>query len=186
MSLEPNQVTAARLLAKGETQTQTASAVGVSRRTIVRWLSLPEFKNLCFGLSAEAPAPVAKSHLVDPESPVRVRSQPNNLTAEDLVPNALQAVQDILTDPDARTSGRLKAASLAAEWAGLSIRGRIHELQAFQVLRDLGFLQKESVELVEIAYSECQQKIKQAMRVEDKPKDVYEDDSWLQELEEEE
>lgn len=184
MSLDPNQVKAARLLAKGETQTQTAEAVGVSRRTIVRWLSLPEFKNLCFGLSAEAPAPVAKSH--PPESPVRVRSQPNNLTAEALVPNALQAVQDILTDPDARTSDRLKAASLAAEWAGLSIRGRIHELQAFQVLRDLGFLQKESVELVEIAYSECQQKIKQAMRVEDKPKDVYEDDSWLQELEEEE
>lgn len=184
MSLDPNQVKAARLLAKGQTQTQTASAVGVSRRTIVRWSTLPEFKNLCFGLSAEAPAPVAKSY--PPESPVRVRLQPNNLTAEDLVPNALQAVQDILTDPDARTSDRLKAASLAAEWAGLSIRGRIHELQAFQVLRDLGFLQKESVELVEIAYSECQQKIKQAMRVEDKPKDVYEDDSWLQELEEEE
>jgi hypothetical protein len=186
MSLEPKQVKAANLLAKGQSQTQTAQAIGVSRRTIVRWLSQAEFKNLCFGLSGDV-QPVARSiHSIELEKPIQVRGQSNNLTVEDLVGDALQAVQDILSNPEARPGDRLKAASLIGEWAGMAHRGKVHELQASVLLRDLGFLPRESVELVQIAYEECQQKIKQAMRVEEEPSLYEEDESWLHELEEEE
>jgi hypothetical protein len=185
MSLEPTQLKAAKLLAKGYSQTETAQSIGVSRRTVVRWLTQPEFKNLCFGLSGEAQPVVKSVNPIDLESQVQVGIKSNNLTVEDLVGDALQAVQDVLTNPEARPVDRLKAASLVGEWAGLSVRGKIHELEIFKTMRERGFLSRPSLELVEIAYSECQQKIKQAIRVEEEPKNIYEDDSWLQELEEE-
>ncbi len=186
MPLDPKQIDAAKLLAKGQSQTQTAQAIGVSRRTIVRWLSQSEFKNLCFGLSGEVQSIAKSINPIELESPVQVRRQPTTLTVENLVPDALQAVQDILSNPEARPGDRLKAASLIGEWAGMAHRGKVHELQAFVLLRDLGFLPRESVELVQIAYEECQQKIKQAMRVEEEPSLYEEDESWLHELEEEE
>ncbi len=155
MPLEPKQIKAAKLLAKGQSQTETAQAIGVSRRTIVRWLSQPEFKNLCFGLSGEA-QPVARSvHSVELEKPIQVRGQSNSLTVEDLVPDALQAVRDILTNPDVRVTDRLKAAALVGQWSGLEHRGKTQELEAFKLLRDANLLPGEIVERVEEAILEC-------------------------------
>ena len=48
--MTPNQIKAAELLGQGKSQGEVADCVGVNRRTIVRWLAIPEFKNLCYGL----------------------------------------------------------------------------------------------------------------------------------------
>lgn len=55
--MTPNQIKAAELIGQGKNQQEVADCVGVNRRTVVRWLSNPEFKNLCYGLR-NRPSPI--------------------------------------------------------------------------------------------------------------------------------
>ena len=130
MSLTPPQIRAAELLAKGHSQESVGNTVGVSRRTIVRWLKREDFRNLSFGLLGRAAQLPQPSSNPLPES----RKQSNVLTPQDLVGDALEAVQSILQDPDSRNADRLKAAALVGEWAGLGDRGKMAELEALRVL----------------------------------------------------
>jgi transposase len=50
MSLSPQQIRAAELLAQGNSQQDVAKSLGVNRKTIQRWLQKEDFKNLSFGL----------------------------------------------------------------------------------------------------------------------------------------
>ena len=185
MSLEPKQIDAAKLLAKGQSQTQTAQAIGVSRRTIVRWLSQSEFKNLCFGLSGEVQAVAKSVNPIDLKSQVQVRNQPNNLTVDDLVPYAVQAIQEILTSPDVRPSDRLKAAALVGQWSGLEYRGKTQELEAFKLLGDANLLPGEMVERVEEVILGCFRNIRSVTGVQEEGS-FGDDESWLGDLELEE
>lgn len=113
MALTPRQIRAAELLAKGHSQQAVGEQVGVSRRTILRWLKEEDFKNLSYGLAGRTPEPPKKS--VCERSP-----QPrhrNSLKAEDLVPDALEAVQAILQDPDARIADKLFLCLFREGWS---------------------------------------------------------------------
>ena len=131
MPLTPRQIRAAELLAKGHSQQSVGEQVGVSRRTILRWLKEQDFKNLSYGLLGRSAEPPKKS--VSERSPRSPRHR-NSLKAEDLVGDALEAVQSILQDPDARIPEKLKAPALVGQWSGLKRRGRLDEIECLKVL----------------------------------------------------
>jgi hypothetical protein len=108
MALSDQQLKALQILSRGATQDEAAKAASVSRRTIIRWTKLPEFKE---GLGATSTNRIKKT--------VEVIKQNENLEIEDLVPKALQKVRDILEDDEARKSDQLRAAELIGKWAGL-------------------------------------------------------------------
>jgi hypothetical protein len=89
MSLTPQQIRSAELLAKGHSQEAVGNIVGVSRRTVARWLKREDFRNLSFGLLGRAAQSPQPSPNPSPES----RKQSNVLTPQDLVGDALEAVQ---------------------------------------------------------------------------------------------
>lgn len=136
MSLSPIQIRAARLLAAGHTQEEVGKQVGVSRRTVSRWLTTPEFKNLSFGLVNSSPP--AK---IQPEiQSTSQRDDEADYELGDLVPLAVKTLADILTDPDARKTDKLKAVSLVGEWAGFTSDFNI----ALACLRRYGFVLAQS------------------------------------------
>jgi transcriptional regulator with XRE-family HTH domain len=137
MTLTPPQIRAAELLAKGHSQQEVGDAVGVNRRTIVRWLKQEDFRNLSFGLLGRAAQLPQRS----PES----RKQSNDLTPQDLVCDALEAVRDILQDSDSRNCDRLKAASLVGEWSGLGVRGKMAEMEALKILIEAGWIDDDAI-----------------------------------------
>lgn len=51
MSLSPNQLQALTLIGRGDSPKSVAAAIGVSSRTIHRWLILPEFRDLMIKIS---------------------------------------------------------------------------------------------------------------------------------------
>lgn len=108
MALSDQQLKALQILSKNGTQDEAARAANVSRRTIIRWTKLPEFKE---GLGATSKNRIQKS--------VEIIKQKEDLEIEDLVPKALQKVRDILEDNEARKSDQLRAAELIGKWAGL-------------------------------------------------------------------
>jgi transcriptional regulator with XRE-family HTH domain len=115
MSLSPQQIRAAELLAQGKSQQDVATSMGVNRKTIQRWLQKEDFKNLSFGLVNRSP------RLQDTPKPQSEKNLPcTNLTPQDLIQEALIAVRDILQNPDSRNSDKLKAATLLGSWAGLT------------------------------------------------------------------
>lgn len=115
MSLSPQQIKAAELLSQGRSQVDVATALGVNRKTIQRWLQKEDFKNLSFGLVNRS------ARLQDTPKPQSEKNLPcADLTPLDLIPDALVAVRDILQDPDSRNSDKLKAATLIGEWGGLT------------------------------------------------------------------
>lgn len=108
MKLSEQQLAALQILSKKGTHDEAAKAAKVSRRTIIRWTKLPEFKEV---LEASSRNRIEKS--------AEVIKQKENLEIQDLVPKALQRVHDILEDTEARKSDQLRAAELVGRWAGL-------------------------------------------------------------------
>jgi hypothetical protein len=108
MSLSDQQTKAIQILSRGGSQDEAARAANVSRRTIIRWLKLPSFKE---GLGATSNNRIKKI--------VEVIKQKEDLEIENLVPKALQKVREILEDNDSRKSDQLRAAELIGKWAGL-------------------------------------------------------------------
>jgi transcriptional regulator with XRE-family HTH domain len=141
MSLTPQQIRSAELLAKGHSQQEVGDAVGVSRRTVVRWLQREDFRNLSFGLLGRAVQSPQQTPKRSPES----RKQSNELTPQDLVGDALEAVRGILQDPDSRNADRLKAASLVGEWTGLGVRGKMAEMEPLKVLIEADWIDDAAI-----------------------------------------
>lgn len=135
MTLSPNQIKAAELLAQGNSQQDVASSLGLSRKTIWRWLQQENFKNLSFGLV---------------NRPARIQENPKpqsfqteaciNLTPQDLIPDALAVVRDILRNTDCRPADKLKAATLIGHWTGLELDFNV----ALSALRRYGLVLHES------------------------------------------
>jgi transcriptional regulator with XRE-family HTH domain len=138
MTLTPAQIKAAKLLGQGYSQQDAAVAIGVTRRTIGRWQKQEDFRHLCFGLIHRAPQST-------PQRASERSSQPETLKVEDLIPDALKAVQEILQDPDSRNADRLKAAALVGEWVGLGDRQKMAEMQALEVLIQAGWVHDEAI-----------------------------------------
>jgi hypothetical protein len=135
MTLTPAQIKAAKLLGQGYSQQDAAVAIGVTRRTIGRWQKQEDFRHLCFGLIHRDRAPQSTPQRASERS-----SQPETLKVEDLIPDALSAVQQVLRDPDSRNCDRLKAAALAGQWAGLGSKEKMAELEALKVLIEANWI----------------------------------------------
>jgi hypothetical protein len=138
MALSPKQIQAAELIARGYSHQEVGDAINVSRRTILRWLKQQDFRDLSYGLSHRAPQST-------PQKPSERLSQLEVLRVQDLVPDALSAVRDILQNPDSRNCDRLKAASLIGEWGGLGVRGKMAELEALKVLIEAQWIDDEAI-----------------------------------------
>lgn len=154
MGLTPQQVKAVQLLAKGRSQQEVADMVGVSRRTVSRWLQSPEFKNLSFGL-VNQPQPQPQ--------PQPNRERRGTLTPQDLVEDVLRAIQDILTNPDSRSCDRLKAAALIGDWAGLSQRKPpMHEMEGLEAMIRAGWVPDEVLDALIDGSDELAARVKDA------------------------
>jgi transcriptional regulator with XRE-family HTH domain len=141
MSLTPQQIRSAELLAKGHSQEAVGNTVGVSRRTIARWLRREDFRNLSFGLLGRASGSPQQAPQRSPES----HKQSNELTPQDLVGDALEAVRSILQDPDCRNCDRLKAAALAGQWAGLGNKEKMSEMESLKILIEAGWVSDDAI-----------------------------------------
>jgi len=142
MALSPKQIQAAELLSRGYSHQEVGDAIGASRRTILRWLKQQDFRDLSFGLTHRAPQPTPQQA---PQRSLESRKPSDNLTPQDLVGDALKAVQEILQDPDSRNADRLKAASLIGEWTGLGVRGKMAEMEALKVLIEAGWVDDAAI-----------------------------------------
>ena len=135
MSLTPPQIRATELLAKE--RSFSARGWGCSwcePSHDSQWLKQEGFRNLSFGLLGRAAQLPQQAPQWSPES----RKQSNDLTPQDLVCDALEAVKDILQNPDSRNCDRLKAASLVGDWTGLGVQGKMAEMEALKILIEAG------------------------------------------------
>jgi Response regulator containing a CheY-like receiver domain and an HTH DNA-binding domain len=142
MALSPKQIQAAELLARGYSHQEVADAINTSRRTVLRWLKLQDFRDLSFGLVHRAPQPTPQQA---PQRSPESRKLSNELTPQDLVGDALEAVRSILQDSDCRNCDRLKAAALVGEWTGLGVRGKMAEMEALKVLIEADWIDDAAI-----------------------------------------
>ena len=117
--LTPQQLQAIELLSNGNrTQESVATEVGVTRRTIVRWLANLEFQAALAGVGSNqfvVNQAVINPEIIQPQqSPVSIRHKLNSLAV-----TVVEQVEAILTNPESRTADKLKAAQLLGKWCGL-------------------------------------------------------------------
>lgn len=169
MGLSPQQIRAAELLSRGHTQQEVAQSIGVNRKSIHRWLKQEDFKNLSYGLVGRASPPPQQA----PQHPPERRRHSGSLTPQDLVEDALLAVQGIVQDTDARTCDRLKAASLIGDWAGLGQqKSKMVEAEACKILIEAGWLSDEILEAVVDGGEEFNSKMRAAFQKNDNKKSL--------------
>ncbi len=159
--MTPNQIRAAELLSQGLSHQEVAEACNVSRRTILRWLNQGDFKNLSFAMiNRQRPAQQAPQRL---ENANGTNHHSSNLKPSDLVADALTTVRDILRDSDVRVADRLRAATLAGEWAGLAHqKSKMVEVEAIKALIDTGWLPDQVLEALIDGCEALESKMKSA------------------------
>jgi len=174
MALSPLQIRAAELLAKGHSHQAVGDQIGVSRRTILRWLKQADFKNLSYGLVGRV---TESQKQASPRSP---QPYAGNLKVEDLVNDALEAVRSILQDPDARIADKLKAAALVGQWSGLDHRGKIHEIECVKVLIEADWISDTVLDAIVDGGDEFTAKVRKALGAKDEQKKGIYDDFYRQ------
>lgn len=103
-TLSTTQTQALKLLIEGKTHQETADILGVSSKTIQRWVKQPTFSE-----SLEALRSTALNEISDDVG--------NELKR--LVPKSLAVIEQFLDNPGAKGSDRLRAASIIGSWSGL-------------------------------------------------------------------
>lgn len=124
-SLTTEQLQAIKMLANGDSHPQIAAALGVSTKTIQRWLKKPEF--------TQALTDVQVRTL---EQTVEAATNDISEKIQRLVPKAIKTLETYLDDPKARGSDRLRAAQILGNWAGLNQPQIQPERSAEQNLKD--------------------------------------------------
>lgn len=136
--LSPKQLEAVSGIAKGLSSSQIAKVVGVSSRTIERWRKLPEFIATLAQIQGEV------SRQVKVEVIEHVTSK--NSRIENLGSKCFDCLEQIIDNPESRTSDRIQAAKLLlSEWQRAQTP-TIHELAAVETLVKSGFLPHEHLE----------------------------------------
>ena len=161
MALSHQQIQAAELISRGYSHQETADAINVSRRTILRWMKQQDFRDLSFGLTHRAPQ--STSQQAPERTPVRP-NLPEGLKIEDLIPDALSAVQEVLRNPDSRNCDRLKACSLVGAWANLGGEEKMAEMQALQVLIQAGWIKDEAINTLVANWEVLSSEMKDVLR----------------------
>ena len=118
MALDSRQIEAAKLLANGHTHQEVAESLGISRRTILRWLKDSEFKE--FHLSfceqqktvsietfKQKKTTLSNSFRQSDATPLNFDDQLDALGFD-----CLSFLSELIRDPDARNCDKLKAVSL--------------------------------------------------------------------------
>src|ERR687885_2192832 len=178
--LTPTQIKAAELLSQGRSHQEVADSVGVSRRTILRWLkNSAEFKNWQYALISR-PRPAEKP----PKAPQAKIKADSLLKPSDLIQDALRTIQDILCDPDVRVSDRLRACALVGEWCDLKSDSGAAEIQAVKVLVEAEVLPQEVLDTIVEGSEQYIEKIKSSIRRQSEPgevlpvEEIASDDDW--------
>jgi hypothetical protein len=131
------------LLSQDICQVRVAELLKVSRRTIVRWLKEPGFKEgIVSGRKAQLEAALTRNLPdVTPEESVIFERKVENLSlSQKLIASAFGALQDVLTNPETRTADRLKAAEIVLRQAGggaVANFGIVPEKEAKVISRDI-------------------------------------------------
>jgi FixJ family two-component response regulator len=107
-TLSPEQAQAAAMIAAGQTQGAVAKSIGVSLRTITRWLKLDIFQDAIRQTTEKTVQVVAEDH-----------TEKVKTALSKLVPAALQILARVLVDENARASDKLRAVQIIGDWAGL-------------------------------------------------------------------
>ena len=136
--LTPNQLEAVSGIAKGLSPAQIGKVIGVSTRTIQRWLKLPEFVDAIRQIQSEI------SHRVKVEVVEDVVSINSRL--ENLASKSLDSLERILDDPESRNADRIQAAKLLLNEFARNQTPVMHELVAVEVLVKSGFLSFEHLQ----------------------------------------
>lgn len=108
-ALTPQQLEAFSLLSSGFTQLETAQKIGVSERSIQRWVKIPEFAEALKDAGQKA-------------TQITVEATAENINShiQKLIPKAIRALEDILDNDEARNSDKLRASEILGRWAGLA------------------------------------------------------------------
>lgn len=109
------------LLSQDISQSRVAELLKISRKTIGRWLKEPGFKEgIVSGRKAQLEAALAQNLPdVTPEESIIFEQKVEDLSlSQKLVASAFGALQDVLMNPETRTSDRLKAAEIVLRQAG--------------------------------------------------------------------
>lgn len=112
------------LLSRNVSQTRTAQIVGVDRRTVVRWLNEPEFKNELIGNRRNHLEKVLDKALENGDKSLsEIQENPHGLKEassqlDGLVAKAIAALNDIISHPETRNSERIKASEIILKLVG--------------------------------------------------------------------
>jgi predicted transcriptional regulator len=106
------------LLSQDISQSRVAELLKISRKTIGRWLKEPGFKEgIVSGRKAQLEAALVRNTpLEDVSKVVDTRSQTS--LSERLISKCFAALDEVLSNPEARTSDRLKAAQIILSQCG--------------------------------------------------------------------
>ena len=117
--LTPEQARMVSMLCQGLTNTAISEAIGVCRKTIIRWHKLPHIQEAIAQASSRQTEAVAKEQGEQYKQLTKSAQAATTEIVERLLPHAVKVVGRILADGEARTSDRLKAAELLSKWGGL-------------------------------------------------------------------
>lgn len=109
MSLTRQQLEALSLLSHGFNLQETANKVGVSKRTLQRWVKLAEFIEAKKDVTQQTTARV-----------IEVTAQDVTESIRHLVPKAVRLLEEILDCPEARNTDKLRASEILGRWSGLA------------------------------------------------------------------
>jgi hypothetical protein len=154
--LTPNQLEAVSGIAKGLTPSQIGKVIGVSSRTIQRWLKLPEFVDAISQIQSEI------SHRVKVEVVEDVISISSRL--ENLASKSLDCLEQIIDNPEARTSDRVQAAKvLISNWQQMQ-PPVMSELEAVKILVEANWINDDAINVLLTNWEILSARMKDSLR----------------------
>jgi len=129
-SLTPQQLQAVSMLANGKNHVEIALELGITTKTVQRWIKKPEFAQAVADVQLKA---IEKTVERTSEEIARHSQE----IIQRLVPKALKVINDYLSDSSAKGSDRLRAVHIVGSWAGLNQQTQVKpEQSAEQNLKD--------------------------------------------------
>lgn len=95
------------MVSQGQTHTDIAKAIGVDRRTLIRWHKLPQVQAAIAEANAAAQRGVAQQQQEQYKEIAKSAQLATTELVEKLLPAAVKTVAQILTDREAKDSDRL-------------------------------------------------------------------------------
>lgn len=133
-ALTPEQAKMVSMTCQGQTNTAIAEALGVARKTIIRWHKLPHIIEAIAQASSSQTEAVAKEQGEQYKQITKTTQVATTELLEKLVPASIRVVATILTNQEAKDGDRLKAAELLTKWGGLGQQNNSTQQTSEQVL----------------------------------------------------